>query len=153
MRYWDSCAIVPLCTTLDIFAEQTKTIALEDDIIVTWWGSQVECCSTFARLRRAGRQTPEEESMCRARLGRLAGAWNEVEPSERLRTLAKQLLLRQNLRAADAFQLAAAIIWAQGEPEGSGFVTYDKNLRLAAQSEGFTIYPAHSEFEQLIANL
>jgi predicted nucleic acid-binding protein len=53
--------------------------------------------------------------------------------------------LRQPLRAADAFQLAAAIIWADGEPEGRNFVSYDKRLRDAARSEGFTVIPVQYE--------
>lgn len=141
MSYWDSCAIIPLCIDDDIFSECTRSIAINDDGIVTWWGTPIECCSAFARLRRENRITAEEEQQSRSRLNRLIDTWSEVEPSNKIKTVACQLLLRQPLRAADAFQLAAAIVWADGEPEGRRFVSYDKRLREAAQSEGFTVIP------------
>jgi predicted nucleic acid-binding protein len=43
--------------------------------------------------------------------------------------------------AADAFQLAAATVWADGLPRGSVLVTLDKRLAEAARLEGFTVLP------------
>jgi hypothetical protein len=45
------------------------------------------------------------------------------------------------LRAADAFQLASALIWAEESPVGSEIVCLDENLRQAAAKEGFTVLP------------
>lgn len=151
MNYWDSSAVIPLCFNGDAFAEHVRVIAEHDDSMVTWWGTMIECCSTFARLRRNGIITSEEEQQCRNRLNLLSGAWSEVEPSEKLRQLSRQLLLRQDLRAADTFQLAAAITWADGDLEDRGFVTLDRKLRTAAQSEGFTIIPGQRDYEEMTA--
>ena len=51
MMFWDSSAIIPLC----IDEPQTKTIrqiVRKDSAVAVWWGSFIECCSAFARLRR-----------------------------------------------------------------------------------------------------
>jgi predicted nucleic acid-binding protein len=151
VNYWDSCAIIPLCFEQDAFADHARAVAGNDDKIVTWWGTSVECCSAFARLRRGGEITPEGEQQCGIRLNLLSERWDEVEPSDHLRQLARKLLLRQKLRAADALQLAAALMWASGDSTGIGFVTFDKNLRIAAQSEGFTVIPCQHDFEMMIS--
>ena len=38
-------------------------------------------------------------------------------------------------------QLAAAFVWADGNPEQYGFVCLDQRLREAARSEGFLLFP------------
>lgn len=73
-------------------------------------------------------------------LDSLAAARTEVLPSDEVRAVARRLLRVHVLRAADALQLAAALVWA-GSPAGHGFVTYDERLGLAARLEGFTVVP------------
>jgi predicted nucleic acid-binding protein len=48
---------------------------------------------------------------------------------------------RHPLRAADALQLAAALIWCEEQPHGETFVSLDDRLRGAASKEGFTLAP------------
>jgi hypothetical protein len=43
------------------------------------------------------------------------------------------------LRAADALQLAAAIVASEDQPASLPFVTLDDRLGQAAQREGFTV--------------
>ena len=43
------------------------------------------------------------------------------------------------LRAADALQLAAAILAAGGRPSTLGFVCFDERLATAARKEGFEV--------------
>jgi predicted nucleic acid-binding protein len=141
MKFWDSSAIVPLIVpenTTDI----VKAIAAEDCNLVYWWGAPVECCSTFARLRREGHLTVAKEQVCRAQLDDMVEYWAEVEPSSEVRACARRLLLRHALRAADSLQLAAALTWAGPQTEGAEFVCLDRRLRDAAAAEGFTILPA-----------
>ena len=49
--------------------------------------------------------------------------------------------LSDDLLAADAMQLAAALVWADGNPDQRGFVCLDQRLREAARSEGFSLFP------------
>jgi hypothetical protein len=59
-----------------------------------------------------------------------------------VRQRAGRLLALHPLRSADAFQLAAALIWAQESPLGLEVVCLDQNLREAViKKEGFTLLP------------
>jgi hypothetical protein len=69
----------------------------------------------------------------------------EVPPSDGLRAIACGVLRVHDLRAADALQLAAALMWAEQRPAGRGFACLDRKLREAATREGFDVLP-HEEF-------
>lgn len=49
------------------------------------------------------------------------------------------LLARYPLRPADAQQLSAALIVADGEPQAMDFVCFDERLADAASREGFIV--------------
>jgi hypothetical protein len=74
-----------------------------------------------------------------ARLDALAASWLQVEPSDEIRETARRLLRVHPLRAADALQLAAAIVAAERRPPTMTFVTLDRDLRTAAAREGFVV--------------
>ena len=69
-------------------------------------------------------------------------AADTVAPTDDLRRRAGRLLSVHPLRAADALQLAAALIWCEEQPHGEVFVTLDVRLGEAAAAEGFVIHPA-----------
>jgi predicted nucleic acid-binding protein len=107
MRFWDSSAIVPLLVA------EPSTRALVDEFVrdpelVVWWGTEVECVSALARLEREDLIDARAMGEALARLDGLALAWHEIQPGARARQVAVRLLRTHNLRAADAFQLAAA---------------------------------------------
>jgi len=64
-----------------------------------------------------------------------------IEPTLRLRERAGRVLRAHPLRAADALQLAAALVWCDDASSGETFVSLDDRLRGAARREGFTIQP------------
>jgi predicted nucleic acid-binding protein len=68
---------------------------------------------------------------------RLADSWSVIQPSDGLRAKAAQLVERYDLRAADTFQLAAALAWCEDAPQGCIFLTADQKLREAALLSGF----------------
>jgi predicted nucleic acid-binding protein len=112
-----------------------------DSGMVVWWASLVECWSAFARLRREGVVDLAGEEAARAVLERLRRSWVEIHPGEEVRARAGRLLRTHPLRAADALQLSAALVWA-GSPPSSQFVSLDQHLREAALLEGLTPLPA-----------
>jgi hypothetical protein len=59
-----------------------------------------------------------------------------------VKSIAIRLLRVHALRAADALQLAAALVWADGVPSGSVLHTHDRRLATAAEREGFEVRPA-----------
>ncbi len=136
MRFWDSSALVPLCLTQPL-SERARLMYEEDPELVVWWGSPVECASAFARLRRDGILSWEEEEAARSILAVLRDAWYEVQPGEGLRQQALRLLMLHPLRAAGSLQLAAGLEWA-GVPPAGELVTFDERLKAAARMEGFT---------------
>ncbi|MBA4394926.1 MAG: hypothetical protein C0407_15345 [Desulfobacca sp.] len=85
--------------------------------------------------------SPEEADKATAILKVLSAEWSEVQPGERLRQRAERLIMVHPLRTADAFQLSAALIWAEESPRDQGIVCLDQYLRAAAHKEGFTVFP------------
>lgn len=135
--FWDASAIVPLCVGQagSGFARE----ALRDKSIAAWWGTPVEAVSAFTRLARAGEIDQRHLRIAMTRLAALRGMWIEVQPGEALRDLAEGLIGRHPLRAADALQLAAAVIWSRRRPRKRTFVCLDGRLAEAAGKEGFSV--------------
>jgi predicted nucleic acid-binding protein len=140
MRFWDSSALISLCLT-ESSSEDIKRVVRSDEDIVVWWATHVECLSALARRRREGTLSSDADIKSKAVLSAMAAEWSEVLPGERIRQRSERLLLTHPLRAADAFQLAAALIWAEETPQGLEIVCLDQNLREAALKEGFTLLP------------
>jgi predicted nucleic acid-binding protein len=140
MKFWDASALIPLCLD-ELQTASLRKLAEEDEAIVAWWATAVECYSAFARLRREDLLTTTEEEQARAVLTALAAEWTEIEPSRVVREQAGRALLLHPLRAADALQLAAALVWSRGQTAGHHFVCLDQRLREAARREGFAVLP------------
>ncbi len=138
MRYWDSSALVPLLVGEPTTALR-QSMLRDDPAIVTWWGSVVECTSALHRLDREHRLSAPDFLRSRGRLEVLATTWREVAPSARLRRRARRLLGVHPLRAADALQLASALIVTDEDPKALSFVASDARLAEAARMEGFTV--------------
>ena len=138
MTFWDSSALVPL------FAAEPRTRAVQalysrDPEIVVWWGTPVECASAIARLERDGSLSGSDATESFARLDALAPSWMQIDPSDEIRESARRFLRVHPLRAADALQLAAALVAAERRPATLAFVTFDDRLRDAAAKEGFLL--------------
>lgn len=140
MRYWDDSAIVPLLV-LEPRTGDVRTALAEDAGIVTWSGTRIECTSAIERLERAAALTPRQAAEAIEVLQTIASGWNEILPAESVRETACRLLRVHTLRAADAMQLAAAIVMAGGRTANAGFLACDDRLRQAASREGFRVGP------------
>jgi predicted nucleic acid-binding protein len=138
MRFWDSSAIVPLLIEEDSTSTTTAEYARDPEMFV-WWVTEVECVSALARLDREARLDGQEVTAGFDRLDGLAQAWQEIQPVARVRQTANRLLRVHTLRAADAFQLAAAITAAEDQPSSLRIVTLDVRLARAAEREGFKV--------------
>jgi predicted nucleic acid-binding protein len=138
VRFWDSSALIPLIV-LQTASPAMRAEYLRDPEIVTWWSTEVECVSAITRLEREGRLTSPGLAVAISRLAAIEANWQEIRPTERLRTTAKRLLRTNALRAADALQLAAAIVAADGEPRLLPILTLDERLARAAEREGFPV--------------
>lgn len=128
-----------------VVAETTSTevrrILRADTEMVVWWGTRTECVAGLNRLLREGVFGEESLEEAMRRLGTLSGGWTEIRPDEVVRSLAEDLARKYPLKAADAFQLAAALRWREGDAGGAPFVRLDRTLCRAACGEGFDILP------------
>ena len=138
MRFWDSSAIVPL-TIAEASTEALQATAVQDPVMCVWWATEIECVSALARLERDGELTDSATTAALERLDVLSEAWNEVQPVATLRGVARRLLRVHALRAADALQLAAAVVASEGLPASLEIVTLDQRLAIAARREGFSV--------------
>lgn len=138
MKFWDSSAILPLVVG-EATTDAMRAIALEDESMLVWWATPVECVSALARLERDGDIPVEAMTAVVERLDALADGWNEVQPVEAVRRTARRVLRVHQLRAADSLQLAAALVACEGDPATLEVVTLDDRLTEAARREGFTV--------------
>jgi predicted nucleic acid-binding protein len=136
VKFWDSSAIVPLLVS-EATTETMQAVAADDPSMLVWWATPVECVSAISRLERDGSLTTDGTGVALQRLDALAEAWNEIQPVEAARIAARRVLRVHALRAADALQLAAALIAAERNPGSLELVTLDDRLLDAARREGF----------------
>ncbi len=140
MSWWDSSALVALLTE-EAATRSVEKIMASDRETAVWWGARVEATSAISRVQRAGGVPARDAAALLADLDALLAEAPEVPPSEEVRTTACRLLRRHALTAADALQLAAALVWVEYRPEGAGFVCLDRRLCEAAAREGFSVLP------------
>jgi uncharacterized protein len=138
--FWDSSAIVPLCCSQSATA-QGRRLLTQLGRIVAWWGTPVEARSAFARLVRDGDLTSLQRASAINLLAQLRRSWDEILPTEAVRVIAESLPDDHGLRAGNAWQLAAALVWCGERPRRRPLVCLDKRLAKAASDMGFTVHP------------
>lgn len=141
MKFWDASAIVPLLVR-EVPSDALFTMLEYDSSMLVWWGTVVECASAIARRQRDGSLGMDESGVALGRLKALSSAWDEVLPSNLVREQAQRVLRLHPLRAADALQLAAALVASEHQPATLAFVCLDGRLNDAAGREGFEVVSA-----------
>ncbi len=140
MRFWDTSAIVPLCVSEPMSRKVTRLLK-DDEAMAVWWATRVECTSALARRFREGSLDANGLSQATTVLDSIVDKWTEVQPVAAIRDVAERLLRVHPLRAADALQLAAALIWAGKSPRDCAIVCLDQVIRDVAVREGFIVVP------------
>jgi predicted nucleic acid-binding protein len=138
VRFWDSSAVVPLVAA-EAASDALMKLKKRDPRMWVWFGSRVEVSSALNRRRRDGGLTAASLTAALTRLDQLAMMWDEITPSDRLRSTAEKVLRVHDLGAGDSLQLAAALEASDGQPGNLEFVCLDRRLSLAASLEGFHI--------------
>src|SRR5262249_38470875 len=134
--FWDTSGIVPLCC-YQAQTTQANSAARIHRRQVVWGATIVETVRSLNRLAREGYLDAAECKQALQRLEHLRSRWHEVQPTGEVRDLAERLLAIHRLRAADALQLAAALVWCGNRPRGRYFIASDTALSDAAEREGF----------------
>ena len=132
MRFRDPSTVVPLLVG-EAASEMVEEILRRDPAMLVWWATEVECTSGL-ELGGTG------DRRCRARPHPLGPAqWHEIQAVLGVRRTARRLLRTYPLRAADALQLAAALITSEGKPASLEVVALDDRLIEAARREGLVV--------------
>ena len=138
--FWDSSALVS--ALLDEPRSDEIIEAFDrDPTPAIWWTTPVECRSAVVRAVHEKRTSRDDATEAMERMREARSQAREVLPGESVRARAIRLLAQHPLRAADALQLAAALIWCDEQPTTETFVSLDRRLREAAHREGFTLLP------------
>jgi predicted nucleic acid-binding protein len=140
VTFWDTSAVIPLLVD-EPASPSVRSILARETRFAVWWTTPVECCSALERRCRLQELTEAGLDQAKAALEQLRSAWTEILPSELVRDRACRLLAVHDLRASDALQLAAALLWAGDRPAGRRFLCLDNRLRAAARREGFRLEP------------
>lgn len=138
MKFWDSSAIGPLLLEEADSVKREKALRADPSMLV-WYGSLAELESALCRRVRENPDWQVEAERARAKLRYLTNIWTEIEPTRLVRARALRLLRVHPLRAADAFQLAAALVSFSEQTMDRFFLCGDVRLSAAAQAEGFTV--------------
>ena len=133
--FWDASALVPLCVRQGITPQAIALYKTHDAVV--WWATPVEIASALARLLRMKQLDSRAWARSHKLAKTLADSWSVIQPSDALRATSIQLVDRYDLRAADSFQLAAALEWCEYAPQGRVFLSADQKLRDAALLSGF----------------
>jgi predicted nucleic acid-binding protein len=138
VRFWDSSAVVALLIRQKASPRADQWFR-DDRAIALWTLTSVEITSALWRLVRENALDEEAARMAESRADELSAASHSVVDVESVTTLARRLLRTHNLRAADAMQLGAALVWSAGTPRGKVVHTFDDRLAAAARREGFDV--------------
>ena len=138
MRFWDASALVPT------FVEENSTSEVQswqaaDPGITIWIMTRVEVLSAIARKKREQPELAALWSRAIRDVNEMASRWTEISDAARTRLHAERIVMDHPLRAADALQLGAALVDADGDPQSLELVTLDRRLGEAARREGFPV--------------
>ena len=140
MRFWDSSALVALALP-ERPSVACSDVYREDTDVLVWALSPVGVLSALYRRQRDGELSDEALTVAMASFDQLRGTWSEVLDVEVVRSRAERVIAVHRVRAADALQLAAALVACDEQPRRIPFVSLDQRLNGAARLEGFTVLP------------
>jgi predicted nucleic acid-binding protein len=104
--------------------------------------TRVEVISGIARRKREWPQLLAGWNRAIREVHEVASRWTEISDAAATRLHAERIVMDYPLRAADALQLGAAIVAADGDPQSLELVTLDRRLADAARREGFPVLGA-----------
>ena len=138
MRFWDSSALVPLIVG-ERATPWARKLLRSDPASIVWALSEVEVRSALSRRMRERTLSRRTFDDARRRAERLFAALSHIVALEHVSHRAMRLLDLHDLRAADALQLAAALVASGERPQTVAFATLDQRLATAARAEGFPV--------------
>jgi hypothetical protein len=138
LRFWDSSAVIPLIVKQAGSERADEWLSVDADVVL-WMLTPVEITSALWRLVRENVLGEEDAQRAEDRVREFTAASRTVIDVEAVKAVSERLLRVHVLRAADALQLGAALVWSAGRPQGRILYTLDDRLARAARREGFEV--------------
>jgi predicted nucleic acid-binding protein len=138
VRFWDASALVPIFIKEASTAEVQRWQAV-DPGITTWMMTRIEVFSAVAKRKRERPELTDLWNRAIRNVNEIASKWIEISDAVAARRHAERIILDHPLGAADALQLGAALVAADGAPQSLELVTLDRRLAEAAVREGFPV--------------
>jgi predicted nucleic acid-binding protein len=107
--------------------------------MTTWMMTRVEVLAAIARKNRERREMAALWSRAVRDVNEVSLRWVEIHDAVAARFHAERIVIDHPLRTADALQLGAALVAADGDPQSLELVTLDRRLADAARREGFPV--------------
>jgi len=136
VRFWDTSALLPLFVE-EPATESCAALLSADSSVIVWEGTSVELLSALSRYRRHSSGFDDLWPSVRHEILQRWGSWSRVADLAKASLRAQRLVNVHPLKAGDAFQLAAALVACEDQPQRLHFVTRDGTLATAARLEGF----------------
>ena len=133
--FWDASALAHVCVPGQITRAARELV--RTDVIAVWWSTPLEVRSVLNRVRREGAISSVSVRASWERASGLLSACLMITPTDAVKELASVQLDRFPLKASDALQLAAALVWCKQSSRGRWFVCNDRQLLAAAVACGF----------------
>lgn len=140
IRYFDASALVKRYVAEAGSRSVARLLAAGD--AATSRLSEVELVSVLARRGRKGDLAAGDCDRAMAALAEDLAALHIVELVPEVSVLARSLLRRHVLRAADAVQLASCLYLGEHLSERIPFVAFDRRPRAAARAERLQVLPS-----------
>jgi predicted nucleic acid-binding protein len=138
VKFWDSSALVPLFFD-EPASGAARRLVTDDPDVVVWTLTSVELLSMIARMARSSEGLEDLLAGVRGDALDRVRRCHQVTLLDAVRQRAERLVGVHALTAADALQLAAALVVSREQPETLEFVTLDRVLARAARLEGFPV--------------
>jgi uncharacterized protein len=138
VRFWDSSALIALVVREPGTATVERWLRDDPDVIV-WTLTRVELLSALARRRRGEPRAARRLLRARREILDTWPRWSEVTAVDLVRRHAERLVEAHPLSAADALQLAAALVASDDDPGSLDFATLNRAQADAADREGFRV--------------
>jgi predicted nucleic acid-binding protein len=136
--FFDTSALVPLCVT-EAASESARQSYRRFTSHIVAWTALIEATSALQRARRLGGLNDLSTRRGLDRLVQIERRWMEILPTDRVRSIALDVLRAYDLRAADAIQLASALVWCKEKPRHRPLVCFDQRLAASASTAGFDV--------------
>ncbi len=136
--FWDASALAHVCVPGQITRSARELI--RTDTIAVWWSTPLEVRSVLNRVRREGAISSSAVRASWERASGLLSACLTIPPTDAVKELASAQLDRFPLKASNALQLAAALVWCKQSPRGRRFICNDRQLLTAATASGFQVH-------------